>query len=329
MMSLNDCPGTVKTFAAVRNIPVERKARGHLPKLSARSSRAPRSGQDSKLAQTVESPRASRHERESPATCLVGPFRPTRGLVSRRDLDVLGAAIPANVSVRSAVGSQLGQDANVLRAVIFDFHNTIVRADSLSAWVAKAARAVGAPQAPSADIVPILRNVWSRAALRYPDTSWDLDPVLHRSTFEQILTEESSCSDVLAAALYDQMPSCWVAADGAVDLLGHLHASGVRLGLVSNIAIDIRPRLDALGLLRHFDTVVMSYQVGFVKPDVRIFEHVLANLDVSPTECLMVGDSISADGGATQAGISTMLIPVIDDRPQLSVVSRLTGAPVG
>ena len=217
----------------------------------------------------------------------------------------------------------------MLRAVIFDFHNTIVRADSLSAWVAQAARAVGAPQAPSDNIVPVLRSVWSRAALRYPDTSWDLDPVLHRSAFEEVLTEESSCSDVLAAALYDWMPSCWVAADGAVDLLGHLDASGVRLGLVSNIAIDIRPRLDALGMLRHFDTVVLSYEVGLVKPDVRIFEHVLATLDVSPSECLMVGDSPSADGGAAQAGISTMIIPVIDDRPQLSVVARLTSAGPG
>ena len=211
----------------------------------------------------------------------------------------------------------------MLRAVIFDFHNTLVRADSLWAWVADAARAVGEPPPVSSDVVPVLRSVWARAANRYPDTAWDLEPAVHRLAFQEVLTQESSCSEALAAALYDSMPSCWVATDGAVELLASLAAAGVRLGLVSNIAIDVRPCLDRLGMLRHLDAVVLSYEVGLVKPDVRIFERALAVLDVSSTECVMVGDSASTDGGAVHAGIATLIVPVVDDRPKLDMVAQM------
>ncbi len=178
-------------------------------------------------------------------------------------------------------------------------------------------------------IITVLSSVWSRAAARYPDISWDLDPDRHRAAFEQVLVEESGCSHALASALYAAMPTRWVAADGAVELLAALAARGLRLALLSNIAIDIRPRLNQLGMLELFDTVLLSYEVGLVKPDPRIFERAVQAIEVAPSECVMVGDSPITDGGAAAAGITALIIPVIDDRPQLAAVSRMLTTATG
>jgi epoxide hydrolase-like predicted phosphatase len=39
-----------------------------------------------------------------------------------------------------------------------------------------------------------------------------------------------------------------------------------------------------------FDVIVTSYNTGFVKPDIRIFEKVLKDLDVKAEECIFVED---------------------------------------
>ena len=207
--------------------------------------------------------------------------------------------------------------------VIFDFHNTLVRADSLSAWLVRAVEDADCPDAVVDEILPVLREIWSRASLRYPDCSWDLDPLLHRHVFEEVLVQESPCPAAVASALYDAMPGRWVAVEGAIPLLESLAAQGARLAIVSNIAVDIRPRLDELGMLQFFDTVVLSYEVGLIKPDARIFQRAVTGLGLSPSECIMVGDSPVSDGAAIAAGLCSILVPVVHDQPQLSLPAAL------
>jgi len=211
----------------------------------------------------------------------------------------------------------------VSTGVIFDFHNTLVRPDSLTAWLVEAAHDTARSPVDVDAVRPVLREVWSRASLRYPDGAWDLDPARHKQVFLDVLTQESPCPPDVASALYDAMPAHWVAVDGAVALLTSLRERGVRLAIVSNIAVDIRPRLAELGMLRFFDTVVLSYEVGVVKPDRRLFQRAVDDLRVAPSRCVMVGDSPGSDGGAVAAGVCTILVPVVDDRPQLDRAAAL------
>ena len=211
----------------------------------------------------------------------------------------------------------------VAAGVIFDFHNTLVRAESLSRWLLRAVEDANHRDAPVNEIVPVLREVWSRASVRYPDGAWDLDPSLHRQVFEEVLVEESPCPAAVASALYDLMPGCWAAVDGVIPLLESLVLRGIPLAIVSNIGLDIRPRLEELGMLQFFDTIVLSCEVRLAKPDPRIFERAVTGLGLSPTECIMIGDSPVSDGGAVTAGICSVLVPVVDDRPQLSRVTAL------
>lgn len=209
------------------------------------------------------------------------------------------------------------------RGVLFDFHRTLVVAGSLEAWLRQSVEVSGEGDITDNDILPVLRTVWTRAAHRYPGTEWDLEPRLHRTVFQEVLTSESRCSPELAAALYDTMPQQWVPVPGAVELLRVLKVRGHRVGLLSNTALDLRSRLADLGLLAYLDTVVLSFEEGLVKPDPRLFQLAADRLGVPAHECVYVGDTPQVDGGAVDAGMTGLLIPVDGDRPQLQRAAAL------
>lgn len=83
-----------------------------------------------------------------------------------------------------------------------------------------------------------------------------------------------------------------------------------RLGLLTNGAPDLqREKLAASGLEGYFDAVVISGDLGYGKPDPRIFMHLLGLLEVAPSEAMMVGDNPGRDiAGAHAAGIYAVWI---------------------
>ena len=91
---------------------------------------------------------------------------------------------------------------------------------------------------------------------------------------------------------------------GAESVLNRL-APVFRLGVITNGYIDSqRGRLNASGLTGYFDPLLISEEVGVAKPDARIFEMALDQLEMRPADVLYVGDSISHDrAGCTRAGI--------------------------
>jgi HAD superfamily hydrolase (TIGR01549 family) len=88
-----------------------------------------------------------------------------------------------------------------------------------------------------------------------------------------------------------------------------LHARGIRIALVSDIHVDLRPEFEAAGLAKYFNAFVLSFEHGVQKPDRAIFEIALGALEVDASDALMVGDRPSHDGGAVRAGITTLLMP--------------------
>lgn len=95
------------------------------------------------------------------------------------------------------------------------------------------------------------------------------------------------------------------AVDGAIALLERLRADGIKIGLVTNHAVDEQVgKLQRCGLTDLIDVLVISEAAGVAKPDPRIFDFVLDQLGCTADEAIMVGDSWSADiVGANAAGI--------------------------
>lgn len=94
--------------------------------------------------------------------------------------------------------------------------------------------------------------------------------------------------------------------------LATLKGAGHKLALVSNYAhtqvlTDALARLD---LLPYFDALVVSADVGYLKPHPRIFEAALEALDVTPDEAVMVGNDLTCDvEGAKKAGLRAVWTP--------------------
>ena len=105
--------------------------------------------------------------------------------------------------------------------------------------------------------------------------------------------------------------------DDTVPTLRRLREQGVRVGLVSNSARDVREFAVHHGL--EIDAGISSFHHGKTKPHASIFRAVLELLEVEPHEALMVGDSVDDDiEGALAAGMHAVLLDRLGLRPEFA-----------
>ena len=92
-----------------------------------------------------------------------------------------------------------------------------------------------------------------------------------------------------------------------------------RLGILSNgNSYSQHNKISHVKIEDYFDTLVVSGDLGFHKPDVKIFEYAAEQLDVKCEECMMVGDVFSTDIlGALRAGMVPVWILEDTERPAL------------
>lgn len=93
---------------------------------------------------------------------------------------------------------------------------------------------------------------------------------------------------------------------GAVALLEYLRGSGIQIGIITNnTSREQHEKLTVCGLDAWVDVLVISEEVGVIKPDPAIFEIALERLGCGPGQTVMVGDSWEIDiMGARKAGIA-------------------------
>lgn len=96
----------------------------------------------------------------------------------------------------------------------------------------------------------------------------------------------------LFEALYRHfsLPEAWEVAPGALACFDRARAAGVRVAVLSNWDLRLRPLLVALGVPPHLDAVFVSAEVGVEKPDPSAFLRACAALGVAPERTLHVGD---------------------------------------
>ena len=84
---------------------------------------------------------------------------------------------------------------------------------------------------------------------------------------------------------------------GAVELVTHLHANKVKMGIITNGFAQLQTvRLERTGFQPYFSPVVISELVGVAKPHPSIFQYALEQMG-SPdkNQVLMVGDTLESD----------------------------------
>ena len=83
---------------------------------------------------------------------------------------------------------------------------------------------------------------------------------------------------------------------GAIDTVRWLRASGSRLALLTNgSGAGQRRKIERFGLADLFDLILIEGEIGFGKPDPRVFARALTELAVDPSDAWMVGDNLEWD----------------------------------
>jgi putative hydrolase of the HAD superfamily len=118
--------------------------------------------------------------------------------------------------------------------------------------------------------------------------------------FEELLAGRLLRADgaaVAAGGLLRRMFAAMAPVEAMYALLRSLRQAGVRTGMLSNSWGNDYPRELFTDL---FDAVVISSEVGMRKPEERIFRHALAQLGLTPRQCVFI-DDIEANVAAAQA----------------------------
>ena len=216
--------------------------------------------------------------------------------------------------------------ASPLEAVLFDWRGTLVHDPPHEWWVRTALLRAGraADDAIVAKVSDDLRRAAELPEVLAGEVGCDCSADAHRA-WSFMFFARAGLDDEVSSALYDldlEAGSHPFYPDAA-DVLRVLHERGVRIALVSDIHIDLRPEFAAAGVEQYFDAFVLSFEHGVQKPGRRIFEIALEALDVDAGDALMVGDRASHDGGAIKAGIATWLLPEGAEADQPRGLDRL------
>ena len=218
------------------------------------------------------------------------------------------------------VVSTLKKVGNSIRGVTFDLWETLLferdgdsnrRNIARSIGVAKVFNkfgvSVSAEQVGSAmkQVITRLLEVWNSN-----------DDVSHVEQLELLVKYVSDGSVVLRNEWVEELSSAYVSPffdvppylnPDAESVLEELAEAGKRVGLICNTGLTpgfaLRRFLESEGVLEFFDFLVFSDEVGFRKPEQRVFDLAARKLGVDACSAVHVGDNLRVDVyGAKNAG---------------------------
>ena len=97
------------------------------------------------------------------------------------------------------------------------------------------------------------------------------------------------------------------ARDEVWEIAAEFQARGGRTAILSNGVPAVMSRVrEARPLADYFDVVIVSYEVGCAKPDARIYEICLGELDVEAASALFVDDRLENLTAAERLGMKTL-----------------------
>jgi putative hydrolase of the HAD superfamily len=108
-----------------------------------------------------------------------------------------------------------------------------------------------------------------------------------------------------------------------VACIDRLRTSGLRIGLLSNFSADLRTMLAQQDLLRRFDALAISAELGLMKPDVAAYQAVLAMMQLEAHTCVFIDDLPANIAAAQAAGLHGIVFE--DNASCLAALTRLLG----
>jgi putative hydrolase of the HAD superfamily len=215
-----------------------------------------------------------------------------------------------------------------VRAVLFDFSGTLFQIGTYADRI-RAALSQPVDDGAMDRLLSGLEAGLSDPAVVAAQHARDVSSRAHRHAFTTWYSSVPELAPV-ADALYAQLqaPEHWVPYADTESTLEQLAASGMVLGVVSDVGWDLRPTFAHHHLDHYFASWVHSYEHRTEKPDPALFRYACRELGVEPASALMVGDHPAKDGGAAGSGLRSYVLPAgaaAGAHRGLDAVLRLTG----
>lgn len=171
----------------------------------------------------------------------------------------------------------------MIKAIIFDFFG-VIQADPYERWLNKHGLKREGPYAEAADVM-------------------DMGQITKLEFLERLSS--------LSGQPIEQVKSDFsegIALDGSlVEFIKEL-GGRYKIGLLSNSRGDyLRPILTENAIMELFNNVIISSEVGIVKPDPAIFHLAIEKLGVEPGETVFIDDKSYNTAAAEALGIKTVL----------------------
>lgn len=138
-------------------------------------------------------------------------------------------------------------------------------------------------------------------------------------------------ADAWYDAYFLEYTRAWTLYDDALPCLELLAASGIRFGIITNGDLDFQTaKIERVGLASRVEHVITSGELGYAKPDARIFEHACSVFEVAPSEAAYVGDRLRTDAiGASAAGLTGVWLDRLGAASANELAAaRVSGVPV-
>lgn len=187
-------------------------------------------------------------------------------------------------------------------AIVFDLDWTLYDADSFynQAWSRVCARVSSESGVDSRLLSQALEGVWKTEGPSCPDLfdRWLRHVDLPQEPWVQVAVE----------VLHGEWPLALSPYAGVPRLLGGF--SDVSMGLLTEgRARTQRRKVEALGLERFFDAILVSEEVGASKRTGRPYQEMCHRLGVAPTQTFSIGDRFDSDiAPASALGAATCLV---------------------
>jgi len=141
--------------------------------------------------------------------------------------------------------------------------------------------------------------------------AWNAEQDAGRSWVEAVATlvERHPDQRELIEAFHRRWPEMLAGPiDGTVAILQRLRAAGIRLFALSNWSAETFPiARHQFPFLEWFDGILISGDVGAIKPDHRIFEHIVGRHAIEPAATVFIDDSPGNVEAAARLGFISLL----------------------
>ena len=199
-------------------------------------------------------------------------------------------------------------DPTRIRAVTFDVGGTLIAPwPSVGHVYAEVAASHGIANLSPDELECRFASAFHRRE-RSPSTAEEWAEIVDE-TFAGLVAEPPSRT--FFPELYERFarPGAWRVFEDVLPTLATLKERGVRLGVISNWDDRLRPLLTSLDLSHHFESIIVSCEIGASKPSPAPFLAAAKALGAPPDRILHVGDSFDMDiAGARAAGLPALQI---------------------